>query len=253
MQPILLLFLIVTLIVWWDDFVVIILNYLSSTIFNANYGFTIIFFTLVLKLLFAPFSFKNDVNNKKRALLKPQVDQIKGLYEEKIEQNKDNVDTVDELKIFMDGDIKRLYRKNGIKNISLSGCLMLIFQIIMFIGFYRAIANAPQINGQSFLWFELGSPDPYYILPTMIFITMISYFLLSNTSGKTGLIIYISLSILLGVAFIKSISAIGLYFITVNLFGIFQVLCAKHIAKSELKASTYYKVIINDILDNKAP
>lgn len=235
LQPFSLLVLITFLLIWWHEMVVIALNFLSNNIFNNNYGLTIIFFTIFLKTLFLPFSLKNDISNKKRALLQPRVNQIKEHYEEEIKKHEDDKTYVNDLKIYMDGDIKKLYKDYSIKNLSLSGCFLLILQIIMFIGFYRAIVKIPGIDGKDFLWFELGTYDQYYILPIVLFVSMLSFFLLSNTSGKLGLIIYISLSILIGIIFIKADTALALYFITVNLFSIVQVVVAKLIAKVDVK------------------
>ena len=47
----------------------------------------------------------------------------------------------------------------------------LLVQMPILIGFYHAISRTEEIAGHSFLWFDLGSPDPYYILPIVAGIT----------------------------------------------------------------------------------
>ena len=47
----------------------------------------------------------------------------------------------------------------------LAGCLPIVVQMPILIGFYHAISRTKEIAVHSFLWFDLGSPDPYYILP----------------------------------------------------------------------------------------
>ena len=47
----------------------------------------------------------------------------------------------------------------------LAGCLPIVVQMPILIGVYHAISRTKEIAGDSFLWFDLGSPDPYYILP----------------------------------------------------------------------------------------
>ena len=49
----------------------------------------------------------------------------------------------------------------------LAGCLPIVVQMPILIGVYHAISRTKEIADDSFLWFDLGSPDPYYILPIL--------------------------------------------------------------------------------------
>src|SRR5690625_6115591 len=56
-----------------------------------------------------------------------------------------------------------LFQKHGVN--PLAGCLPIFVQMPVLIAIFHAIRRTPELNTGSFLWFELGSPDPYFILP----------------------------------------------------------------------------------------
>src|SRR5699024_12770824 len=47
----------------------------------------------------------------------------------------------------------------------LAGCLPIIVQMPILIAMYQAIMRTEAIKDGSFLWLQLGSPDPYYLIP----------------------------------------------------------------------------------------
>ena len=47
------------------------------------------------------------------------------------------------------------------------GCLPLIVQLPVFSAVYYAIRQTKEISSASFLWLNLGHPDPYYVLPLL--------------------------------------------------------------------------------------
>ncbi|MFP3490904.1 YidC/Oxa1 family membrane protein insertase, partial [Staphylococcus sp. SIMBA_130] len=54
----------------------------------------------------------------------------------------------------------RLYGKHQVNPLaSLGGCLPMIIQFPILIGFYYAILRTPEIAAHSFLWFNLGQSD----------------------------------------------------------------------------------------------
>ncbi|MFP3480555.1 membrane protein insertase YidC, partial [Burkholderia sp. SIMBA_057] len=56
-----------------------------------------------------------------------------------------------------------LFSKHGVN--PLAGCFPILIQMPILIGFYHAIMRTQAISQHSFLWFDLGEKDPYYILP----------------------------------------------------------------------------------------
>ncbi|MBC8922653.1 membrane protein insertase YidC, partial [Escherichia coli] len=63
----------------------------------------------------------------------------------------------------------RLYQENSVN--PMMGCLPLLIQMPILLGFYQAISRTAEIKTDSFLWMQLGNPDPYYILPVVAALT----------------------------------------------------------------------------------
>ncbi len=54
----------------------------------------------------------------------------------------------------------------------LAGCFPLLIQMPILIGFYQAIIRTKEISQSGeFLWFDLGAPDPIYLLPIIAGLT----------------------------------------------------------------------------------
>lgn len=120
----------------------------------------------------------------------------------------------------------RLYQENSVN--PMMGCLPLLIQMPILLGFYQAISRTAEIKTDSFLWMQLGNPDPYYILPVVAALTT---FLSSKISmmGQTqqnksmAMIVYIMPVMILFMG-ITLPSALALYWIIGNIFTVFQTL-----------------------------
>src|SRR5699024_3210410 len=56
-----------------------------------------------------------------------------------------------------------LIQKNGVN--TLDGWLQFLIQLSIFMAFYSEFIRRVTIGEHTFLWFQLGSRDPYFILP----------------------------------------------------------------------------------------
>ena len=86
---------------------------------------------------------------EKMDLLKPEMDDI----QKKMKAAKDQKKQL-ELRQEMVG----LYKKHGVNPLSI-GCLPMLIQMPILMGFYYAIRGSEEIATHSFLWFSLGQPD----------------------------------------------------------------------------------------------
>ena len=69
------------------------------------------------------------------------------------------------------------------------GCLPMLVQMPVFIALYQTVVRTPELATGHFLWLELGSSDPYYILPLLAAaFTMANSMLMSygNPAAKTN-------------------------------------------------------------------
>jgi len=74
-----------------------------------------------------------------------------------------------------------LFKKSGAN--PLGGCLPLILQMPVFFAFYKVLYSAVElVNAPFILWIhDLSKPDPYYILPILMGLSMILQSRLSPT------------------------------------------------------------------------
>ena len=121
--------------------------------FNGNFGLSIILLTLVIRILLLPLMFKQYKNQQvmkgKMESLKPEMTEL----QTKI-KNAKNPDVQKQLQQEMMG----LYKKHGVNPLSM-GCLPMLIQMPILMGFYYAIRGSEEIASHSFLWFNLGQPD----------------------------------------------------------------------------------------------
>lgn len=146
--------------------------------FNGSFGLSIIFLTLIVRLLLMPLMLKQykgqQQMKEKMEALKPELDDIQA----KIKKTKDSKEQQK-----LQQEMMGLYQKHGVNPLAM-GCLPMLIQMPILMGFYYAIRESHEIATHSFLWFNLGESD--------IWITVIAgivYYLqfkvsMSNISGQ---------------------------------------------------------------------
>jgi YidC/Oxa1 family membrane protein insertase len=123
-----------------------------------NWGWAIVLLTIVIKLVFYPLSAASYRSMAKMKAVSPRLMQIRERY------------VNDKAK--MNQAMMELYRNEKIN--PLGGCLPVLIQIPVFIALYLVLlASVEMRNAPWVLWIEdLSSPDPFYILPVVMAITM---------------------------------------------------------------------------------
>ncbi len=140
-----------------NDFLVAILNGINSVI--HNYGWSMVVFTLLIKLLLLPLDYKSRKSMRRMTKLQPQIAKLQKKYandKEKLNQKS-----------------AELYRREGVN--PMSGCLpLLVSMVILFIMFaaMRTVANTEMASqalnllttgtqtNESWLWIKnIWMPD----------------------------------------------------------------------------------------------
>jgi YidC/Oxa1 family membrane protein insertase len=138
----------------------------TANLFHGNFGIGIILITLIIRSALLPImlkQYKNQAEMKvKMNLLKPEMD----LIQKKLKAETDKLKQ-QEIQKEMFG----LYQKHGVNPLNM-GCLPIIIQMPILMGFYYAIRGSEEIASHTFLWFSLGQPDV-----TITIIAGIVYFL----------------------------------------------------------------------------
>jgi len=121
----------------------------------GNWGWAIILFTLLVKLILFPLSYKGMMSMQKLKDLAPKMKELKAKYKD------------DPAKMNM--QMMEMYKKNGAN--PMGGCLPMILQIPVFFALYRVLLNADELQGATWIpgWIDnLAAADPYYILPILM-------------------------------------------------------------------------------------
>ncbi|BBP93605.1 hypothetical protein BsIDN1_72230 [Bacillus safensis] len=121
------------------------------------------------------------------------------------------------------------FKKNGVN--PLAGCFPILIQMPILIGFYHAIMRTAEIKKHTFLWFDLGSPDPLFLLPIIAGVaTFIQQKLMmaGNPSDNPQMAIMLWVMPIMIVVFAISFpAALSLYWVVGNIFMIIQTLVIK--------------------------
>jgi len=126
--------------------------------FVGNWGWAIILFTILVKLILFPLSYKGMMSMNKMRDLAPKMKEIKEKY------GKDPAK--------MNQQMMALYKKHGAN--PMGGCLPMLLQIPVFFALYRVLLNADELQGAPWIgWIvDLSDKDPYYILPILMGVSM---------------------------------------------------------------------------------
>jgi len=177
-------------------------------IFN-NYGWAIIFVTIIIKVIFAPLTHKSFKSMKGMQKVQPYVKVIQERH--KGDRQKMNEEMIE------------LYKKHKVN--PLGGCLPMLLQIPVFIGLYHALFFSIELRGAPFVgWIDdLSVADPYYVWPVIMGATMFLQQKLNPSIGDpTQQKIMMMLPIVFTFLFMSFPSGLVLYWTINNLLTIAQ-------------------------------
>lgn len=134
-------------------FLLNVLNWFHDHVI-ANYGFAIIFLTILVRAVMLPLTLKSMKNMKKMQKLAPEIEAIKA----------EIGDNQQELQRRM----MEMYRERGIS--PLGGCFPLLLQMPVFIALYRMLWSAVELRRAPFLFWmqDMSQPDQLFMLPWAI-------------------------------------------------------------------------------------
>ncbi len=196
----------------------------------GNWGWAIILFTLLVKFVLFPLSYKGMMSMNKLKDLAPKMKEIKEKY--KGDPAKMNVQMME------------MYKKHGAN--PMGGCLPLLLQIPVFFALYRVLLNADELQGAGWiLWIDnLAVMDPYFVLPVLMGASMWFQQKItpSNFTDPLQEKIFKWFPVIMTVFFIYFPSGLVLYWLVNNLFTIAQQYFINHMyAKQKALAVAAHK------------
>ncbi|GAB7388497.1 YidC family membrane integrase SpoIIIJ [Bacillaceae bacterium] len=197
---------------FWDRYLVYPMVWMldeSAKLLFGSYGLAILVVTIIVRLLLLPLMVKQLKNSKIMQALQPEMQKIR----EKYQNNQQK----------MQEEMMKLFQKHNVN--PLAGCFPLLVQMPILIAFYQAIIRDEAIRNHTFLWMNLGDPDPYYVLPALAALTtFIQQKMMGinfNANPQAKMMLYIMPLMILVIA-VSLPSALSLYWVYGNLFTIVQ-------------------------------
>jgi len=120
-----------------------------------QYGYSIIVATIIVRLLILPLMIKQTKSMGAMQVLQPEMLKLREKYSSKDQETQRKLQE----------EMMKMYQEYQIN--PLAGCLPILIQMPILFAFYDAIRRTPEIFEAQFLWFDLGAPDPTFILPIL--------------------------------------------------------------------------------------
>ena len=141
-----------TALVWIDGFV-------------GNYGWSIVFLTIMINVALIPLKHHSYVSMRKMQKLSPQIKKIQEKYKK--------LKPTDPRQQEKNQEVMALYKKHGAS--PMSGCLPMLLMLPFFFAFYRLLMVSIELRHAPFmLWIQdLSTYDPYFVLPILMGVTQI--------------------------------------------------------------------------------
>ncbi len=200
----------------------------------VSFGLAIVFLTIVVRLVIWPLSLKATKSMKRMAKLSPLMMDLKEKYKD--DPQKMQVET---MKLYKD------YQVNPV-----GGCLPVLLQFPIFLGYYHMMQGAVEMRGHHFLWVkDLSLPDtvayiaglPLNPLPLVMAVTMYLQMKVTPQPAQTNPQIEMQQKIfkIMPLFFLLfcygTASALALYWSVQNVISIFQTWIVSKQPDEELK------------------
>jgi YidC/Oxa1 family membrane protein insertase len=197
-------------------------------LFIPNYGFVIIVFSLIIKIVLYPLTRKSFQSMKKMQLLQPKITELK-------EKLKDDPQK-------MNKETMKLYQTYGVN--PAGGCLPILLQMPIFIALWGLFQAAIDLRQQPFIFWinDLSAPDLIYdlgfklplagiqeISGLAILMGVTTFFQqkMSIKDPKQQALVYM-MPIMLTILFMTFPSGLNLYYFMFNVFSIAQQYYINH-------------------------
>ncbi|MFN4341776.1 MAG: membrane protein insertase YidC [Azonexus sp.] len=175
----------------------------------GNWGWAIVILTIAIKAVFYPLSAASYKSMAKMKLLTPRLMQLK----ERFSDDKQRLNQ----------EMMKLYQTEKVN--PLGGCLPILIQIPVFIALYWVLLGAVEMRDAPWIgWItDLASPDPYFILPVVMMVSMFVQTKLNPTPpDPIQAKVMMAMPLIFGVMFFWFPAGLVLYWVVNNVLSIAQ-------------------------------
>ena len=179
-----------------------------------NWGWAIIIVTLIFNLLMLPTRFMMMKSSLKMMRIQPKIEALKKRYAH-LKMN-------DPKRGEMNTEMMALYKDEGVN--MYGGCLPMLVQMPLFFAYYRVLGNAIELRQAHWFWLgDLSMPDPLYILPILIIVSMFTVQMMTPSPGMDPAqrkMMAFMMPIVFGFSMLHFASGLALYWGTSNLINL---------------------------------
>ncbi|MFO8173770.1 MAG: membrane protein insertase YidC [Longimicrobiales bacterium] len=182
-----------------------ILNFLHENL-NLGYGWVLIVFGVLMRVVLFPLNQKAMRAQIKNMAVQPLIQEIQA-------KHKDNPEKLQK-------EMMKLYKDHGFN--PLAGCLPMLLPWPVLITLFFVFQNTIALRGVPFLWLpDLSAPDPYFILPAFLGLSMfllqwVSMKSMPQTNPQMKMMMYI-MPVMMVFIFFQLASGLNLYYATANI------------------------------------
>jgi len=188
-----------------------------------NYGFVIIFFSVIMMLIFLPLTIKQHTSMMKMQKLQPKMDAIRKKFKD--DPQKMNAETM------------KLYSREKVN--PFGGCLPLLLQMPVFFALYAVLRSTIELRRAPFIFWikDLSMKDPFFILPILMGLAMFVQQKMTVSDPRQKAMTYF-MPIFLVFIFSRLPSGIVLYWFIYNILSVLQQYMIKRREKEGIEHKT---------------
>lgn len=191
-------------------FFLLIFNFFYS-IFR-NYGFSIIFFAIVIKSIFFPLSRQMIRSQHKMQMIQPELKKLQKKYKNDPQR--------------LNQEMMQLYKAYKVN--PFGGCLPLLIQMPIFFALYQTLITSIEFRQASFVFWitDLSLKDPYYVLPIAMGVMMLVQSLITTVDPRQRFMVII-MPIFMVYIFLNFPSGLQLYWFSYNILTLIEHVITK--------------------------
>ncbi len=196
--------------------------------FIGNYGFVIIAFAILVKIVTLPLSLKAFKSMRAMKDIQPHMDKLKEKHKKDPQQ--------------LNQEMMKLYKKHGVS--PLSGCLPMLPQMPLLFALFAVFRSTILLRDAPFIWFiddlskgATGLTDPYIILVLLMVATQfVSQTLTMPSTGQNKGLMY-AMPLFMGFIFYSYSAGLVLYWTCFSLLSLVDYFLFRRNKNAEVKAA----------------